>query len=76
MLKPAEVIETYWLDHRYMLLEIASFMDRYDAAVKSAGASAENEQKLAVLKQAMQQLVDEPAEEGRAAKLLELFATV
>ena len=33
MLTPPQIVETYFLESRYMLLEIAAYLDRYDAAV-------------------------------------------
>ena len=40
MLTPAQVAETYFLESRHQLLEIAAYLDRYDAAVARSGAAA------------------------------------
>ena len=37
MLKPSQVVDTYFLESRHQLLEIAAYLDRYDAAVARAG---------------------------------------
>ena len=74
MLQPQQVIDTYFLDARCMLLEIAAMLDRYDAAVARAGSPAEDEAKLALLRQSMSVLAD-PSSTERATLLLEAFAT-
>lgn len=76
MLTPQAVIDTYYLDHRCMLLEIGAFLDRYNAATDEAGSHAADTSKLDVLREAMQQLTGPAPEEGHAARLLELFAKV
>ena len=76
MLSPQEVIDTYFLDHRFMVLEIAAFLDRYDAAVESSGEPAPDRAQLDVLRRAIDTFGQPAPPEGRAARLLELFATV
>lgn len=76
LLTPQQVLDTYYLDARYMLLEIAAMLDRYDAAVTRSGAPAENEVKLATLREAMSFLGDSSAPAERAVHLLESFASV
>jgi hypothetical protein len=51
MLKPSQVVDTYFLESRHQLLEIAAYLDRYDAAVArngNANGHAADEKKLAV----------------------------
>lgn len=73
MLQPQQVIDTYYLESRCMLLEIAAMLDRYDTAVTRAGNPAEDEAKLALLRRSMSVLAD-PSSTERATHLLELFA--
>lgn len=73
MLQPQQVIDTYFLDARCMLLEISAMLDRYDAAAQRGGGPAEDASKLALLQQSMRILAD-PASEERTTHLLELFA--
>ncbi len=74
MLTPQQVIDTYYLESRCMLLEIAAMLDRYDAAVARTGSPAENEAKLALLRDVMATLAD-PSSKERTTVLLEAFAT-
>ena len=76
MMSPQEVIDTYYLDHRCQLLEVAAFLDRYTSAAEREGGHASDTQKLDTLRDAMLQLVGPPPAEGHAARLLELFARV
>ena len=45
MLSPQKTLDTYYLEARRDLLEVAAMLDRYDEAVKRDGAKAENESK-------------------------------
>jgi hypothetical protein len=72
MLTPKQTLDTYYLEARRDLLEVAALLDRYDEAVKRAGKSAEDESRLHVLKTAMQLL----AKDDRAAQLLEHFSKI
>lgn len=76
MLTPQKVLETYYLESRCVLLEVAAMLDRYDEAVARTGGAAENEQKLEVLHRALALLADRTPSDCRAERLLELFATV
>jgi hypothetical protein len=77
MLKPSQVLETYYLEARRDLLELAALLDRYDAAVQREGSNAEDETKLAILRQAMARLADSALPAGdRTSELLELFAKI
>jgi len=76
MLKPQQVIDTYYLDARCMLLEIAATLDRYDAAVARSGDPAADTAKLECLRKALALVADPVEKDQRTRKLLELFATV
>lgn len=76
MLSPQTIIDTYYLENRCVLLEIAATLDRYDQAVIRTGNKAVNEEKLEVLRKALALLADPTSSDNRAEQLLELFATV
>jgi hypothetical protein len=79
MLTPAQVAETYFLESRHQLLEIAATLDRYDAAVARAGGRNGNpadDGRLAVLRRALGIVADRQPGQERTVALLELFATV
>jgi hypothetical protein len=78
MLTPRETVETYFLEARHMLLEVAALLDRHDAAVARTsgernGSPASGDtaaaEKLAVL-------AAQRADGERTVRLLELFARV
>lgn len=77
MLSPEQVVEKDYLEHRYMLLEIAAYLDRYDAAVERTGQSAPStaQRKLKLIDQALSVLRNPASGQGRAHDLLELFAS-
>ena len=75
MLTPHEVIEKDFLEHRHMLLEIAAYLDRYDAAVQRTGQTGPLPAKLKKIDQALAALRAPASEHGRAYDLLELFAS-
>ncbi|NDC54793.1 MAG: hypothetical protein EBZ74_11050 [Planctomycetia bacterium] len=79
MLEPAQVVDTYFLESRHQLLEIAAYLDRYDAAVARNGNSnglAADEKKLAVIRRALEIVAEQKPARERTVALLELFATV
>ena len=76
MLKPQNVIDTYYLEARCMILEIAAVFDRYDASVEREGTPAEDARKLQCLREAMQLTADPDEHNNRAEKLLQLFANI
>ncbi len=81
MLSPEQVVDTYYLEARHMLLEIAALLDRHDAAAARSGrpadaASPATEAKLATLREALGILRGTPADRDRTVALLELFAKV
>ena len=74
MLTPQQVIDDYYLEARYMALEIAALFDRYDAAVSSCDGPAEEDGKLKHLRRAMTHLAFGDTSSPRTEVLLELFA--
>jgi hypothetical protein len=78
MLTPDQVVETYFLEARHQLLEIAALLDRLDAAVarEGRGPGAAATAKLAALHGAIAALSAEPPTRERTVALLELFAQV
>jgi hypothetical protein len=79
MLTPSQVVEAYFLESRHQLLEIASYLDRYDAAVARAGDrnghAAADEKKLALIRRALAIVAEQKPSTERTVALLELFAT-
>jgi hypothetical protein len=78
MLSPDQVVETYFLEARHQLLEIAALLDRHDAAVarEGRGAGPAASAKLATLKEAIALLAADRSATERTVALLELFARV
>lgn len=79
MLSPTQVADTYFLESRHQLLEIAAYLDRYDAAVARAGdrnGHAAANRKLEVIREALAIIAAEKPARERTIALLELFATV
>ena len=81
MLTPSQVAEAFFLESRHQLLEIAAYLDRYDAAVARTGASdgparTAGDGRVAVIRRALEIVAAAPAGTERTVKLLELFATV
>lgn len=85
MLTPPQVAEAYFLESRHMLLEIAAYLDRYDAAVArgnhsngNGNAKASNaataEKKLDVIRRALAITSEAQPTKQRTLTLLELFA--
>ena len=80
MLSPEQVVDTYFLEARHMLLEIAALLDRSDASEARSGGHPGNgrgtaaEAKLAVLREALGVLREQGPTQERTVALLELFA--
>jgi hypothetical protein len=83
MLSAAQVAETYFLESRHMLLEIAAHFDRYDAAVARETGGITNGRaasgpggiaSMARLREAVAILAAPHADRERTETLLELFA--
>ncbi|MEN0111041.1 MAG: hypothetical protein AAF805_09985 [Planctomycetota bacterium] len=72
MLTPQQVIDQYFLDHRCALIELAAFLDRYDAAVNRSG-EPEDDHRLELIHRALEALRQPTPEEGHATCLLRLF---
>ena len=77
MLTPQKTLDTYYLEARRDLLEVAAMLDRYDRSVENVGNAAEDESKLNSLLEALALLSkkDHP-ESNRAEQLLVHFAKV
>ena len=65
-----EVVDTYFMEHRAKLLDIAAFLDRLDRA---RGDTAFTDFRVASLREAIRLLADDDAPE-RTRRLLELFS--
>jgi hypothetical protein len=76
MLTPQQVIDTYYLESRFDLLEIAAMLDRHDFATERTGAPANDTAKLDCLRNALAMMADPAPSTDRAERLLHLFATV
>jgi len=78
MLSPQQVVDTYFLEARHMLLEIAALLDRHEAAVARTGDAGgpAAAAKFAMLREALAVLHRQPAAGERTVALLELFAKV
>lgn len=77
MLSPQKTLDTYYLEARRDLLEVAAMLDRYDEAVKRDGAEALDESKRQSLLEAMELLSQsEHPEANRAEQLLVHFAKI
>ena len=72
MQTPEQVLDTYFLDIRHFLLEVAAMFDRYDAAVARTGETT-NDPRRSLLRDAVRLLADEK-QKGRAEALLNLFS--
>jgi len=79
MLTPSQVAETYFLESRHQLLEIAAYLDRYDAAVERTGSrnghAAADDGKLDLIRRALAIVAEKKPARERTIALLELFAT-
>lgn len=78
MLSPQQILDTYYLEARRDLLEVAALLDRYDAAVERENSPINDEPaKLAMMRRALSQLAETSSPSStRTADLLELFATL
>lgn len=77
MLNSQQSLDTYYLEARRDLLEVAAMLDRYDEAVKRTGSKAGDESKKESLLQSMKILSssDHP-DANRTEQLLVHFAKV
>ncbi len=75
MLSPQKNLETYYLEARRDLLEVAAMLDRYDRSVEKTGQKADDESRLNSLLEAMSMLSErEHPNANRAEQLLTHFA--
>jgi hypothetical protein len=77
MLSPQKTLDTYYLEARRDLLEVAAMLDRYDRSVEREGQKADDESRLNSLLDALALLskTDHP-KSNRAEQLLVHFAKV
>jgi len=77
MLSPQKTLDTYYLEARRDLLEVAAMLDRYDRSVEREGQKADDESCLKSLLDALALLSksDHP-KSNRAEQLLVHFAKV
>ena len=77
MLSSQKTLNTYYLEARRDLLEVAAMLDRYDEAVKRDGQKAGDESRKDSLLQAME-ILSKPdhADANRAEQLLVHFAKI
>jgi hypothetical protein len=77
MLSPQKTLDTYYLEARRDLLEVAAMLDRYDRSVEREGQKANDESRLNSLLDALALLSksDHP-KSNRAEQLLVHFAKV
>ena len=77
MLSPQKNLDTYFLEARRDLLEVAAMLDRYDRSVEKEGHKAEDESRLNSLIEALALLSKKDhSESNRAEQLLVHFAKV
>jgi hypothetical protein len=75
MQKPDQVLDTYFLENRCMLIEIAATLDRYDRAVDRHGApAAGDEARLDKMFESLRILAEARGRPDRAERLLTLFS--
>jgi hypothetical protein len=73
MLTASEVLTTYFLDTRCMLLEIGATLDRLDLAAEREGGDLQDA-RLQQIRDALQLLAQRDATADRAERLLHLFS--
>ncbi len=75
MLTAGEVLDTYFLDARCMLLEIAATLDRFDLAEQGDGAPAPDA-RLQQIYDSLTLLAQPETTPDRAERLLNLFTDI
>jgi len=68
------VLEQYYLDCRCMLLELAATLDRHDRAPTAPSEVKTADERLLLLRQAIQVLADPSAQPDRAQRILQLLS--
>ena len=77
MSTPKITLDTYYLEARRDLLEVASMLDRYDRSVEKVGEKAEDESRLTSLLEALALLSEKNhSQANRTEQLLVHFAKV
>jgi hypothetical protein len=74
MLNAAEVADTYYLDLRCMLLEIAATLDRYDRAAEGQSGQPSVDPRMERIYRSLQLLAERDASADRSERLLNLFS--
>lgn len=74
MLSAEQVLDTYFLDARCMLIELAALLDRLDASAAEGGGSASSDKRLAAIHASLRILADPATAHDRAERLLRLFS--
>ncbi len=75
MQTPNQVLDSYFLDSRCMLVELAATLDRYDRAVGRGGPGGDAEDpRLAKLYDSLAVLASRDTSPDRAERLLMLFS--
>ena len=77
MLNPNQILDTYYLEARRDLLEIAALLDRYDAAVERGGSLPQKDKKHAILYKSLLYLGHLNSSTGsRTETLLDFFSKI
>ena len=75
MLTADEVLDTYYLDVRCMLLDMAATLDRFDRAAESdGGGDAGADQRLQQIYESLDLLAERNTTPDRTERLLHLFS--
>lgn len=73
MQNPSEVLDSYYLDARCQLLEIAAMLDRYDRA-RDAGTGSSHDSRIDLLYESLALLSQRDTSANRSERLLNLFS--
>ncbi len=74
MLSAEQILDTYFLDARCMLIELAALLDRLDAAAARGDALPADDKRLAAIGMSLRMLADPAAGSDRVERLLLLFS--
>ena len=73
MQTPETVLNSYYLETRCQLLEIAAMLDRYDRA-QNSGAAPRSDQRIDLLHESLSMLSKQESSTDRCERLLNLFS--
>lgn len=73
MQKPAEVLDSYYLEARCQLLEIAATLDRYDRA-HDGNTSPTHDNRIELMYESLAMLSQRETSTNRSERLLNLFS--